>query len=34
LFCADVDRPEDMFPGYTPKKEKPDYTSTVDEEPK
>ena len=18
-FCADVDRPEDMFPGYTPK---------------
>jgi Ca2+-binding EF-hand superfamily protein len=23
-----------MFPGYTPKKEKPNYTSTVDEEPK
>jgi hypothetical protein len=19
-FCADVDRPEDMFPGYTPKR--------------
>ena len=34
LFCADVDRPEDMFPGYTPKKDKPNYTSTVDEEPK
>jgi hypothetical protein len=23
-FCADVDRPEDMFPGYTSKRGEPD----------
>ena len=22
-FCSDVDRPEDMFPGYTPKNGQP-----------
>ena len=25
-FCKDVDRPEDMFPGYTPKRGLPDPT--------
>jgi hypothetical protein len=25
-FCADVDRPEDMFPGYTSKRPQPDPT--------
>lgn len=26
LFCKDVDKPEDMFPGYTPKKPVPEPT--------
>lgn len=26
-FCADVDRPEDMFPGYTPKREQPNFAT-------
>lgn len=25
-FCADVDRPEDMFPGYVSKRAQPDFT--------
>ncbi len=36
-FCADVDRPEDMFPGYTPKREQVTYTAATiygDEPPK
>ena len=33
-FCADVDRPEDMFPGYTPKREQANYQATyTDEQP-
>ena len=33
-FCQDVDRPEDMFPGYTPKAEKLQSTLTNFEETK
>ena len=33
-FCADVDRPEDMFPGYVSKRERPTYGVTVEEDPK
>ncbi len=28
-FCRDVDRPDDMFPGYTPKKEQPNFNAII-----
>lgn len=30
-FCLDVDRPEDMFPGYTPKNGQPQPVESVDQ---